>query len=149
MRSPTTFRSLSQASPPALSRLMQRARQLHNIALTIKEFLPKSLAEHCQPGNIDNDTLFVHVNSPAWATKLRYFTPELIKYLQNHPQTKGIRHICITVRPAISKPAAVDIKPKRLLSQENAALLRHAATTADSPRLSAALRRLAQHANVR
>ncbi len=147
MRSPTTFRSLSQATPPTLSRLMRRARQLHCIALTIKEFLPESLAEQCQPGNIDNDTLFVYVNSPAWATRLRYLAPDLIKYLQTHPQTKGVRHICTIIQPVVSKPAPANLKSRHLLSQKNAALLRHAATTAGSPRLSAALRRLAQHTN--
>jgi len=145
MSSSTTFRSLSQTTPPALSRLMQRAQQLHHTALTIKGLLPENLARQCQPGNIvGNDTLFIYVNSPVWATRLRYFSPELIKRLQNHPGTKNICHIRIAVNPVtiIQTP---DNKSHRYLSQENATLLHHAADTAASPRLSAALQRLAKH----
>ncbi len=143
--SPTTFRSLSQATPPALSRLMEHARQLHHTTLAIRKFLPTPLDEHCQPGNIHHYTLILYTSSPAWATRLRYFVPDLIKFLRTRPPTAHIRHIRIIVQPRSPVQAKLDTKRPRLLSQENARLLRHAATTARSPRLSAALHRLSRH----
>jgi len=124
---------------------MQRARQLNCVASAIKEFLPEAIASHCQPGNISNDTLFVYASSPAWATRLRYFAPELVKYLKSRPRIKGIRHICVIVQPKLAESTPPNVKPRRRLSQKSAALLRHAAAAADSPRLSAALQRLARH----
>ncbi len=146
MHSQTTFRRIPQTTPPSLSRLVQRAKLLRSIALAIREFLPGSLANHCQPGNISDYTLSIYVNSPAWATRLRFFSPELIKFLQTRFRAVDIRHIRIAVKPGSVEQSALDSELHYSISQENAQVLLQAAATAHSPRLSAALRRLAKHA---
>lgn len=144
MSSPKIFRSLAQASPPELSELMQRARRLQLVAQRVRELLPDPLARQCQPGNIVNDTLFVYVTSPVWATRLRYLAPALVKNLQQQPDTRQIGRIRIVVQPdAVIQRRESAAAPLRM-SRGNADLLRHAAAAAPTARLSAALRRLAQ-----
>lgn len=147
MNSPTTFRSLRQATPPTISRLIRRARQLRQIASTVEKLLPPALADHCQPGNVENDTLTVYLDSSIWATKMRYFSPQLLAHLQGIPQTRHIRQIRTVVRPPLfQQPSAVTSPSRhRTLSSKSAALLCEAAAATESPRLSAALRRLARH----
>jgi len=149
MSQPSTFRSLSQSTPPALLRLIQRAQQLQQTTRTVRNQLPDALATHCHPGNVDNDTLFIHVNSPAWATRLRYFSPELLKRLKKQPATRNIRHIRIGIEPAPPPRRRSTERPRHRLSPESAALLLQSASTASTPRLRNALERLAHHADSR
>ncbi len=145
--SSTTFRSLSEATPPTISRLIQHARRLQRVASTIKELLPPALAAHCQPGNIANDTLTIYLDSSAWATKIRYFSPQLLAHLGKSPQTSQVKQIRIVVHPLLfQRPPVIPTSYRRTLSPASAALLREAAIATESPRLSAALHRLARHA---
>jgi len=127
---------------------MQRALLLKRIASILEEYLPSPLLAHCLPGNIKDDTLTIYIDSPVWATKIRYLSPQLLAHLRKAPQTKGIQRIQAVVNPAIfqqitpASPAVVH----RPLSSKSADLLLHAAASTDSPSLSRALRRLARHA---
>ena len=144
MSSSGIFRSLAQASPPELKKLLQRARLLQLVAQRVKELLPAPLAKHCQPGNVVNDTLFMYVSSPVWATKLRYLAPALVKKLQEQSVTRQITQIRIVVRPDVAVQGKERAATPLRLSRANAELLRQAAETASTAKLSAALRRLAQ-----
>ncbi len=123
---------------------MQRARQLQLIAQRVRKLLPEPLASQCQPGNVSNDTLFLYVGSPVWATRLRYLAPELTRELQRQPETRRIRRIHIVVQPDALIHRRESTATPRRLSRRNAELLRHAAEAAPTTRLSAALLRLAQ-----
>ncbi len=144
MSSSGTFRTLAHSSPPELAELMRRSRQLQLVARRVRNLLPAALARECQPGNVVNDTLYLYVSSPVWATRLRYLAPELVKELRLRPEMGRISKIRIVVQPEAIIQEEVPAAPPPQISPANAELLDQAAATAATPRLSAALRRLAR-----
>ncbi|RRQ22517.1 DUF721 domain-containing protein [Thiohalobacter thiocyanaticus] len=105
--------------------------------------LPAPLQAHCRLGQIRNNTLILIVDSAAWATRLRFLTPQLIKQFAGDDSVT-VDKLEVRIRPqnqpAAPPPAARS--PARL-SPENAALITSLARSIGDKKLSQALQRLA------
>lgn len=125
-----------------LSSLAQKIAEQKQLLEFVQALLPKSIAPHCLAAVRNESGLTVFVDSPAWSSRLRYLTAELLRSLNNH--TPRIEKIKIRVIP----PSVVLDKPKRHPTPPSIEEVQQIANTADfvdDPELSAALRRLAQH----
>lgn len=127
----------------ALTETVARARAL--IALERRFFAlvnEPELPSHCRLANLREAVLVLETESPAWAARLRYATPEMVRRLAagDFPPIDEIR---IRVRP---QHAPADAARRATLSPGSAAHLREAAATLDDAPLAAALRRLADRA---
>lgn len=133
----TCFQLLNKAAVP----LLERARKLTRLEHTVLRLLPENLAGHCRVLNLKNETLVLSVNSSAWAARLRFAAPELIKQLQHH-FPGSVRSVQVRIQP----PSAEDPPKKRpelKISLKNGELLAHTARDIDHPGLQEALYRLA------
>ncbi len=137
-----------------INKLIKRNSTLTNLAQSITEhqqlldfvraLLPKSIAPHCLSAVRSESNLTLFVDSPAWSSRLRYLTPELLRSLNNH--SPRINHIKIRIIPTTNS-GKID-KPKRHPtppSIEEAEQIKKTAEFIEDPELSAALRRLARH----
>jgi hypothetical protein len=127
-----------------LRRMLQQARRLQRLDQQLRARLPSPLKHHCQAANDPQQTLIVLVDSPAWASRLRFHAPELLSQLRNH---RGQRFHELKIR--VRRPDYTDDRrpprpPLRISEQSAAAILGTAAGIRD-PALRAALRRLARH----
>jgi len=84
----------------------------------------------------------------AWATKLRFAAPVLLKQIQQrYPELSTVEKVTIRILQPMEDPRTTlpSITPPHL-SVKNAQLLKELAETLDDAELRAALERLARHA---
>lgn len=124
-----------------LKRLIAHADDLARLQRQVHALMDPELAAHCRVADLTRDTLVLEVDSPAWATRLRYQGNGLLRTLRASPELAAVTQLRTCVRP----PQAPAAKERRAhLSEQGAEALRRAADVIDDPALSAALRRLAE-----
>jgi len=121
--------------------LLKRARSLQRMEQAVLRLLPEDLAGHCSVMNLKREILILGVRSSAWAARLRFAAPELLKQLQCQ---LSLNVAAIDVRVI---PEKLDIQPASRkaasISLDNANLLAQTAEDVDHPELREALYRLA------
>lgn len=110
--------------------------------------IPEPLASHVRPVRYAAGTLFVHVDTSAWASRLRHQQPALVSALKGVPLFRDLVDFRFRVVPleAPAPRAAVKPTPSRL-SAKAAKTVADAARTVSNPDLRAALERLAESAS--
>lgn len=135
-------RPLQRLLDGSLQGITDRARMLDRLTAEVRRLLPE-VGAHCQVANIRGDELILQVDSPAWATRLRYQGKALVGQLRRRgfPELK-------TVRVRVAPPARSSPPPYRRarLSPSSGELLRQTAAAVDDDALRAALERLASRA---
>lgn len=132
---------LEQVGNSDLRALSARSRQAADLERHVLACLPAELTGQCRVGGISAGCLRLLATTPAWAARLRFETPRLLKvFLQ-----QGITSIQ-TVQVQITPPAAPRAVPYRSvhLSADNARLLEQTARAIRDPRLAQALAKLAR-----
>ncbi len=110
----------------------------------VKSLLPSPLNDHCIALVLKQDQLILYTDSSAWASRLRYFSRELVTRLKN--KHKEINKVSVKIMVDNKKIMAKSkTRAARLLSTENANLLSRVADHTSDPELQAALRRLSSH----
>jgi len=112
----------------------------------VRRQLPPPLDLHCLHATFDAEVLILTTDSPVWASRLRFFAPELIGNLYAHS-----RHIA-SCRIRIQPPTAASNRgtaPKYKLSPSTKQHLLDAAAGIDDDELAAALFRLAKTGSAR
>jgi len=123
--------------------LYGQALRLIELQKQLRALLPPSLGLHVSVGNCRNGILTVYADSAAWAARLRFEVPGLLKRLEETSPDAGIRTLRIRIRPPDPAPAPVTGKP--LLSAASARLLQDVAESIDDPALRDSLLRLSRH----
>ena len=144
MRTPASFGRIV-ARFGHLKQLTAQAQRLGTLDLLAKEVLPPGLQQHVRLAAIRDGCLVFHADSGAWATQLRYRTPEILARLPQQPEFDGVRSI--RVRPCAEIPAQ-QLAPNRMrpLSPAVATAIKSQAESIDDERLRQALQRIARHA---
>lgn len=109
----------------------------------VKACLTAPLDEHIQAAVLKDQALTLFVNSPAWASRLRYLAPQLIR------QLKQAGLIIQEVRARIIPEAGMGMKSRQrhrpILSEESAETLRSTAEGLEAGALREAMLRLSRH----
>lgn len=119
-----------------------QARRLAGIQRQVRDCLPLELADHCQVAGIRDGCLCLFADSPAWAARLRFQEPQLIKAWRRQGGSE-IRKIQVRVIPQEHLPRSL-AKRKLTLTAENIKLLEQTARGITDPDLAQALQRLAR-----
>ncbi|MCK5718305.1 MAG: DUF721 domain-containing protein [Thiomargarita sp.] len=82
-----------------LSHLLHHCDMLKQLNKIVKASLPVPLNQHCHVANFRNNILIIYSDSPLWANRLRFMTPELVSQLRQNRVSPTIEHIEIKVRP--------------------------------------------------
>jgi hypothetical protein len=136
----TCSQILEQADLP----MLERARKLSRLERAVLQCLPAELGGHCKVLNLKNEILVLATPSSAWAARLRFAVPDLLKQLKCQ--------FSLNVARAELKiqPNKVEIQsakqPRMQLSMDNAILLAQTAQSIRHPALQEALYRLAAKA---
>ncbi|MEX0951336.1 MAG: DciA family protein [Gammaproteobacteria bacterium] len=135
---------------PQLLQMAEQLRHLATIRKILDEVLPPAVAAHTRAAAVNAGILTVHTDSPAWAAKLRFLTPDLLQAVHSHAQNHDnallatIKTVRVkSVPPTIpSEKTPVSLTP---LSSQTARLLQDVALSIDDPKLRSALQRLANN----
>ena len=126
-------------SSDILSRLCNHIEQLGKLQIKLHDYLEPPLNEHVIIADYRQKTLVFHADSAAWATKLRYRTPEILKLFRN--DLPGIRTIRIKNPPVETRERAT--RHAARASSDTVATIREVAGRIDDPPLRSALLRIA------
>ena len=135
-----------RAGDDAVQRLIRHARHIEGLGRDIHALLEPPLQEHCRLTNVKDGTLVLHADSSAWAARLRFQMPAVLRQLRQHPAFTGVSGFRVRVAP-LQRAAPVAPSSPRELSQETVSLIRSSADTVGDLRLKLALQRLADHAS--
>jgi hypothetical protein len=128
-----------------LSGVIRRGRQLHGLGVLLGKILGPELAAHCQLANIRGNTLVVTASSTAWATRVRYQSPQLLQKIRCEERFRGIDTIHVRITP-LTSPLARTSQPIRRASMSGAAseCLSQCAEGVEDQNLRSALQHLAK-----
>ena len=126
--------------------LISEAKRLAKIDIILNQSLDYELAKHIQVSRLENNQLRLIVDSPAWATRLRYKQEEIINRFQNYAITKIINSIYIKIAPAVTHKEIKRVKNTIALSNESAKLMLDEIDTISDTDLKDALIRITRHA---
>jgi hypothetical protein len=126
----------------AIVRLLEHVQLLQSLDKRLHACLDTAAAGHAQVADLNSDRLIIHASSAAWATRLRYLTPQLLRCLRTSPSLTNLNHIEVKVSPPTQPPTQVALPAA--LSADSAAILDSTADAISDPALRAVLRRLAR-----
>ena len=140
-RGPNSLTGVLKSSGMARD-LLSQAQDMQRLLTRVRKHLPSPLESHCRAALIKKRQLILFVDSPAWASRLRYYSRNLKSLLLR----EGMRVERVAVRVMISDaPHQHKAKAAKKLSTENASLICQTAEGIGDEDLSAALKRLGSH----
>ena len=119
-----------------------KAKQLEKLTRLIKASLPINCQDHVQVADIRDFQLILMTDSPAWSSRLRLYSQNMIQILKEHTNIEVNR-----VQIKLSQPKKVVEKPVRAyryLNKSTARMIQQTAEAIDDPGLQQALRNLAK-----
>lgn len=141
VRGPNSLTRVLRSSGTARE-LLSQAQDLQQLLTRVRKLLPVPLEGHCRAVLLKKRQLILFVDSPAWASRMRYYSRDLKSLLRRN----GMRVERVSVRVLINDtPQNQKRGAAKRLSPENAALIRQTAEGIGDEGLSAALRKLGSH----
>ncbi len=139
---------LSPGRPPssALARLINRASQQDAWTDQLRALLPQDLASQCRVANVRDQTLTVHINNAAWATRLRFLVPGLLESLGRLGDFATVNDIRLKVVP-VATDSTPSAENDRLPRPPDRASLLALANSIDDADLRGVVLRLAAQAD--
>ena len=132
-----------QGKKGEVAQLVTHTRFLQHLTRLLRQHLDSTLAGHVQVSDYTPFRLAVAVDSPAWATRLRFQRPALVKQLkQIHGEFQSLEEIDIVILPVRQAPPEPP-PAKREISARSAAGIRAMAGSVEDGPLREALLRLA------
>ena len=127
--------------------IIAEAKRLSQISIIVNQSLDYQIAKHVYVSTANNGLLTLVVDSPVWATRLRYLHQPIISSLQNYSMTKSITQIKIKVRPLEYRTTKKTAQRKKLsLSRASAERMQEEIKAISDPTLQNTLKKLIRHA---
>jgi hypothetical protein len=132
-----------------LRRLFAHAQHLLTLQRRLRAALLEPLAGHLTVANVQQATLVLNAESPAWATRARFAGSEILEALNRDGVYAPIEEIRIQVQPATPAATGGTASAGPRASASAIAGLERAAHAMSDPGLSGALSKLARTLNAR
>ena len=107
--------------------------------------LSSSSRLHCVNAQRQDTTLIIHVDSPVWASKLRFQLTSLLTKLRKTSSLKDLQQIQLRILPAAKDKAFAKPPAPSLLSEESAEMIRDLANGISDDTLRASWLKLAKN----
>jgi hypothetical protein len=131
-----TIGEILRKNNSALTKLIKKTQGTQSLAFAFQNMLDSNLAKNCSFANLnlEKSMITVTVTNAAWATRLRYAIPDMIKTLRTQPEFKTVT----TIRYLINQPthASKPKKRQKKLSNENEILWQESLIRLKQPRKS-------------
>lgn len=131
-----------------LGRLKAVSRRLDTANEALDEILDEPLKGRISVARASGETVTLVAESPAWSSRVRYLTPQILDHLRTRLSNPRLGRVKIVTRPTES-PTPLPPRPAPRLSDRSAALIESVAHSSDNQALTASLLRLARRASVR
>jgi len=91
------MRHISRCFSNKLTEICAHATKLEEINLTLIDYLPNNLREHCHVGSFRNGCLILVTADSVWASQLRYILPDLRDKLRTEAKLYQLASIKIII----------------------------------------------------
>lgn len=122
-----------------LARIYNHIEKLSGLQTKLRDYLEPPLNEHVIIADYRQKTLVFHADNAAWATKLRYRTPDILRFFKD--DLPGIRTIRIK-NPPVETRAQTTRRPVKA-TPDTVDTMRRVADRITDPPLRSVLLRLA------
>ena len=123
------------------NKIQFKAKQLAKLTRLIKASLPVNCQDHVQVSDVREFQLVLLTDSPAWSSRLRLYSQNMIQMLEEHTNIKVSRVLIKLSQP--EKPVIKPVRKFRFLNKETARLIKQTAESIEDPDLQRALNNLA------
>ncbi|MEJ2593485.1 MAG: DciA family protein [Candidatus Thiodiazotropha sp.] len=139
------MRKLQQfiSSHATLATLGQRLSRQRALLDQVRGLLPSPLSTQLQAAVLEARTLSLFVDSPVWASRLRYLAPELMRKLKQ--QDLIVDQVRTRIVPESRRSNATRGRQRLQLSAQSAEQLRQTAVALTDEPLREAMLRLSRH----
>ena len=103
-----------------LAHILEQVVHLKRLDEFLKSFLEKPLGNYCRVANLRDGCLIIEVDSAAWATQLRYLTPDLLNALRSKGKMPQLRSIKTYIHPTSVKEEKKHRSPKLTMNGKTA-----------------------------
>ena len=124
-----------------LEKILCKAKQLQQLQALLARLQPE-LSQHCQVANFRDGELVLTVSSAAWAMRVRFLAPELLKSLKKN--LPGLTKIQTQISMSLTEKKAEAYWPKLALSENTREMLAGLANSISDDKLKKNLLSLAK-----
>lgn len=125
--------------------LLTHVRELQHLQTIFAQVVKPELADYCYLIKYKDGKLKIGADAAAWAARLRFDAPELIRLLRTYPEFEHLQEIICKVRPK-SETLTHCVLAKPQISSQNIKLIQETASHIKDPQLRGALERFAKNA---
>lgn len=144
MERPEAIHKIFRGNNPELLLLVTEANRLEHLQDQLSKTVPQEYTGKVRVSTYKDRILTLQVDSPVWASRLRYRLQELLKLLAQTKEFANLLSIQMTVQPPL-RPTWKSSHTRRTPDHRNAALLESVADSLGfNPELARSLRRLAK-----
>jgi len=129
------------------ARLFQQNQRHAALLETIQELLPDSSKAHCLSAQLKYDNLIVHVDSSAWASKLRFQLTTLLPTLRRQQGYHAATKVTMRIQPQQSSHATHKKRTSNAMDPQTAQQIRELASAIRDEELRQTWLKLAENAH--
>ena len=140
---PTTINDFLSSRSQTLSELVEHVSRILICQSKLRSELGPPLSEHLHVANYSKDSLMLHTDSPAWASRLRFNIQNILNIVRLNcglNELKSVR-IKVVIRNTDSEPA----KRLNCISQSTTKLIENTARSVKDQKLRTSLFNLTKH----
>lgn len=140
-KSPQSVATVLAKGSPELAKILRRVAYLQKINIILGEILQDPLRKHCVAANVNAGQLVILVDSPVWATRLRYQQEDVLNQLTSNANYSDIQRLVIKNKPK-SSGLHQAVQPPTTPSPDNSPTMQNLIENIADPGLQKALTRL-------
>jgi len=124
--------------------IIAKVQHLKALDKMLKQCLDDQLAAHCRVANLNKGSLVIEADSGAWATQLRYLSPEILSFMRSTGRQYSLRSIRTYIHPkALEREKKTE--KQHAISKTSGDLIGETAGKINHPALKEALEKLAKN----
>ena len=91
--------------------MIKKNKNMQNLASVFQSMLDENFAKNCQFASLEGSVVNIMIKNPAWATRVRYAIPDMLKNLRTQPEFKAVTSICYFIdrKTSAAKPKKKEI----------------------------------------
>jgi hypothetical protein len=143
------------SSNEQLNKLYHHAKDICALNEKLHKYLAPPLRSHCNVANYSDETLTVNADTSAWASKLRYCIPDILKFAKLECGLSNLKTVRVRVSPihhksnlsktGQSKLSGTNFTRKALLSKKSADFIKNIAKSINDPDLRKSMIKISNH----
>ena len=98
------------------AKLINKNKNLETLAGIFNSVIDPSIAKNCRLASIKDRVMHISVKNAAWANRIRYYLPEMLKNLRTQPEF----HMVASIRYFVERQFAVPVKKKQDINKMSA-----------------------------